>query len=246
MSWKSRHKAYLLSPEWALKRQEIFDERGKACEECGVGERLHVHHLTYANLGNEPLEDLQILCADCHRASHGLGSHFTEPGGAGCFMMPDSYAGRIFELTKIDVTTSMLLHVIIDKCNGGDNWVKIDIARICTWMSVSRSTAYRLLRTAMPLLVERKFIRDRTITKIIKGEPRQVRQVITIGVKNIKAAPGDKAAWEEKYNWDTNWTDDQRIAWNKKYGEDPNNGKPNPLNGGFCCPPKMVEPRKRV
>ena len=31
---------------------------------------LHVHDLTYANLGAERPEDLQVLCEQCHRWEH--------------------------------------------------------------------------------------------------------------------------------------------------------------------------------
>lgn len=29
-----------------------------------------MHHKTYANLGNENVRDLQVLCADCHGLKH--------------------------------------------------------------------------------------------------------------------------------------------------------------------------------
>lgn len=45
------------------------------CPYCGISlptiVSLHVHHLTYENLGNEADEDLLVLCKDCHREIHG-------------------------------------------------------------------------------------------------------------------------------------------------------------------------------
>jgi hypothetical protein len=37
---------------------------------CKVTHRLHVHHTTYKNLGNEQLNELLVLCGECHRQVH--------------------------------------------------------------------------------------------------------------------------------------------------------------------------------
>jgi hypothetical protein len=44
------------------------------CERCGLKTGLCAHHLTYEHLGFEifNLEDLQILCEDCHRKAHNI------------------------------------------------------------------------------------------------------------------------------------------------------------------------------
>jgi len=39
------------------------------CQYCG-GEATEVHHLTYENIGNEPLEDLIAICRLCHKDQH--------------------------------------------------------------------------------------------------------------------------------------------------------------------------------
>ncbi len=65
-----RHAAYLSSPEWAAKRVEAFAQLGAFCAKCGALNALHVHHLTYAHLGDEPIEDLIVLCDVCHRLVH--------------------------------------------------------------------------------------------------------------------------------------------------------------------------------
>jgi 5-methylcytosine-specific restriction endonuclease McrA len=65
-----RYQAYLLSPAWAAKRQKKLRQVGRKCQYCGrngkQGVRLQCHHKTYANLFNEPMEDLEIVCTDCH------------------------------------------------------------------------------------------------------------------------------------------------------------------------------------
>lgn len=67
-----KYKDYLRSPEWKAKRKELFSLRGKKCERCTATKQLHIHHLTYKNIFNEPLEDLQILCKFCHKKEHNI------------------------------------------------------------------------------------------------------------------------------------------------------------------------------
>lgn len=77
MNWIYRK--YLRSPEWQQKRQQVFERARKnansdnkfgVCEVCGYKpwkNCLQVHHKTYENIYNEPLEDLILLCPNCHR-----------------------------------------------------------------------------------------------------------------------------------------------------------------------------------
>lgn len=62
--------AYIKSKEWAAKRQYYFSCKGKLCQACGSRSNIVVHHLSYANLGREPLTDLMGLCQDCHKEVH--------------------------------------------------------------------------------------------------------------------------------------------------------------------------------
>jgi 5-methylcytosine-specific restriction endonuclease McrA len=57
---------YLRSPAWQAKRQQVIARAGGRWARCGMVARLDVHHLTYARLTDEPLEDLQALCRPCH------------------------------------------------------------------------------------------------------------------------------------------------------------------------------------
>ena len=66
----SDYSKYLKSQEWKKKREEVLERDGYKCQKCEATENLQVHHLTYKNIFNEPLEDLQTLCADCHRKVH--------------------------------------------------------------------------------------------------------------------------------------------------------------------------------
>lgn len=58
---------YLKSPQWEAKREHWFSVYGRWCRACGRRDgALPLHHLTYANLGREPLSDLVALCQKCH------------------------------------------------------------------------------------------------------------------------------------------------------------------------------------
>jgi hypothetical protein len=61
---------YLLSDWWQFKRCQKLRSCGFRCEKCPTRNRLHVHHLNYHRLWKERNEDLQTLCAACHRHQH--------------------------------------------------------------------------------------------------------------------------------------------------------------------------------
>jgi len=63
--WQSR----IYTPEFQARRLEAFERdqhRCVACNHDGSEYRLECHHRTYENGGNPKLEDLYILCSDCH------------------------------------------------------------------------------------------------------------------------------------------------------------------------------------
>lgn len=61
---------YLQSEHWQDTRERKLSEVS-CCEKCGKSKGLEVHHLTYERVGNEQMSDLRVLCATCHRRSHG-------------------------------------------------------------------------------------------------------------------------------------------------------------------------------
>lgn len=67
--WESYAK-YLNSPEWAIKRQLVFQRDFYLCRSCPLGLAEIAHHLTYERLYHELLEDLTSLCYECHREIH--------------------------------------------------------------------------------------------------------------------------------------------------------------------------------
>ena len=62
---------YLLSPEWAKRRDAVIERCSGLCEGCGNAPVDHVHHLTYDNIGDEFLWQLVGVCAPCHARAHG-------------------------------------------------------------------------------------------------------------------------------------------------------------------------------
>jgi hypothetical protein len=64
----ARYTAYLLSDAWQQRRIGCFTKAGNRCEVCGEKGRLQCHHLVYARIFDEPLEDLMALCVPHHEA----------------------------------------------------------------------------------------------------------------------------------------------------------------------------------
>lgn len=70
--WWIRYSEYLKSPEWKAKRKRLYRDRGGRCEDCGkkLKSHYHAHHKTYERVGNEDLDDLELLCTKCHEKRH--------------------------------------------------------------------------------------------------------------------------------------------------------------------------------
>jgi len=63
---------YLESEYWKKFRDYCIKKAEYRCLECKKEGHLDVHHLTYKNLGSESLEDVIVLCRDCHEKRHGI------------------------------------------------------------------------------------------------------------------------------------------------------------------------------
>lgn len=62
---------YINSDAWRAMRSRVLERDSCRCRDCGhTSPRNHVHHLTYARLGRERLDDLVTLCKACHDAVH--------------------------------------------------------------------------------------------------------------------------------------------------------------------------------
>lgn len=64
------YQKYLCSREWAVRKRAVHERAGGICERCRLNPIDFVHHLTYANIYNEPLTDLEGWCRSCHDFIH--------------------------------------------------------------------------------------------------------------------------------------------------------------------------------
>ena len=68
------YKCYLGTAVWDEKRKEKLKEAEYKCQLCSKKDiKLHVHHNTYERIGNEDMNDLIVLCEDCHKKFHNIG-----------------------------------------------------------------------------------------------------------------------------------------------------------------------------
>ena len=66
------YEEYIKSSEWQETRQRILKRDRFRCVMCGEPKNLHVHHITYENLGEEKDADLVTLCEECHIKLHDI------------------------------------------------------------------------------------------------------------------------------------------------------------------------------
>lgn len=64
------YREYLKTRHWRRLRVVAIKKAKHKCAVCGDTENLNVHHLTYERKGCEKLEDLQVLCRECHENVH--------------------------------------------------------------------------------------------------------------------------------------------------------------------------------
>ena len=66
------YEAFLDSPEWEAKREEVKARAFDVCERCGDSQatRYHCHHLTYEHGWDCDVKYLQWLCRPCHQFIH--------------------------------------------------------------------------------------------------------------------------------------------------------------------------------
>jgi len=69
---KAEYRRYLKTEHWKKFREEALIFHGCKCSNCGSEKSLNVHHLTYKNRGHEKLEDVVVLCHNCHNEIHGI------------------------------------------------------------------------------------------------------------------------------------------------------------------------------
>lgn len=68
--WQAQYEAYRRTPLWQAKRARVLKRANGLCEGCLEADAVVVHHLTYANMGDELFFQLVALCEDCHAKAH--------------------------------------------------------------------------------------------------------------------------------------------------------------------------------
>jgi 5-methylcytosine-specific restriction endonuclease McrA len=70
--WRALYNEHvtLMSPKWKDLRERVIRRDKNICQGCLMAPIEHVHHFTYANLGDELLYQLVGLCKKCHNKAH--------------------------------------------------------------------------------------------------------------------------------------------------------------------------------
>lgn len=165
--YPGKYQEYLASREWALKREAVRERSGNLCERCLRRPQQAVHHKTYANKYNEPLEDLQAICNPCHefesgkrhadprfryyRLIHSLGifeqflPHAEEyfEAAAGACMRSDYIETDIemaASLRKIsnDADILVLPSYVVDACNGNACRTPVFLTSTTNWRATNK------------------------------------------------------------------------------------------------------------
>jgi len=67
---KPDYETYIVSAAWYRRREWLRKQLGNRCCECKSTNKLTTHHKTYKNLGRETVDDVEILCWNCHKQRH--------------------------------------------------------------------------------------------------------------------------------------------------------------------------------
>jgi 5-methylcytosine-specific restriction endonuclease McrA len=64
------HKAYMHSTRWHLLRATVLTQSNYECASCKSKHVLQLHHRHYQTLGCESVDDVIVLCKQCHEMLH--------------------------------------------------------------------------------------------------------------------------------------------------------------------------------
>jgi hypothetical protein len=66
------YEEYLQTPHWKAKREEALKFWEYRCCLCYAEGPFHIHHRNYYHLFAEQMNDILVLCDDCHKRHHGV------------------------------------------------------------------------------------------------------------------------------------------------------------------------------
>lgn len=90
---KTEYREYISSPQWKERRKEFLAVFGTHCANCNLprllaivayDQDLHVHHVSYARIGQETEDDLKALCKRCHEIETFGVSRLHQPPSVPC------------------------------------------------------------------------------------------------------------------------------------------------------------------
>ena len=64
--------AYMKTEQWKQLKSIRLRIAQNKCECCGSTNKLHLHHVNYERLTQELIEDVAILCEECHNKVHSI------------------------------------------------------------------------------------------------------------------------------------------------------------------------------
>lgn len=103
---KTEYREYISSPTWKERRKEFLAINGTHCANCNLprlfaivayDQDLHVHHVSYARIGQELDEDLKALCKRCHEIETFGVSRLHEPSSISC----QNCGGKTFNVISL-------------------------------------------------------------------------------------------------------------------------------------------------
>lgn len=133
-----KYDAYLASEDWRTRCELFWQHHDRSCSICGTDQRLTVHHLSYENLGNEPVDDLLGLCWDHHQALHRYAdahpeftlrqasSYFVEAAGGSA---PDPGEGRPAPKRHLEWLANVVAPCPTCGAEAGSGCVKLERGR---------------------------------------------------------------------------------------------------------------------
>ena len=90
---KTEYRQYICSLEWKERRKDFIAVFGTHCANCKLprlfaiiayDQDLHVHHVSYARIGQETDDDLKALCKRCHEIETFGSSKLHQPPSVSC------------------------------------------------------------------------------------------------------------------------------------------------------------------
>lgn len=82
---KITYDQYLQSEHWKQLKDKFYLSKlcKYECYACGSTKELNLHHKTYKRIGHEKLNDLVLLCEDCHKKAHKYANKYKNSPKAG-------------------------------------------------------------------------------------------------------------------------------------------------------------------